>query len=461
LAISLAFKPHIPRLCVIFRSYQQCLDFLYSRDQFSIKLGLERPALLFHLAKIQIHSRRFIHVAGTNGKGSVCRYTAHILKETGFKNIGLFTSPHLVSFRERITVNNKPIGKTWIVKWMNSVYSHYNPLNPTYFEYVTAMAMAYFQDKACDISVIETGLGGRLDATNCLTPAVSVLTPVDLDHMDLLGKTLSAIWREKLGIIKKEVPVIINEGRKRLLKMIHNHCAEFNCTLWNIRKCFPGPGRVFSPNYGDAFETGRFQGKYGSYEYRMRAPSQVFQRQNLAQAFAAVECFFGKTIPLSKQPVELPEITARQQVLISPGKTPLVLDGAHNVKSAKALKRFVHRQFSTRKITVVFSIMSDKEVLKVARIADSIGDIRLYVHLAEYPRALSFPQFRQKLKATGGKWKEFTLTAKSLNTLFTQHHPEKQLLVFFGSFYLIGRVIPLLAAEYGDLKYFKQFSDEF
>ena len=152
-----------------------------------------------------------IHIAGTNGKGSVAHTIAAVLQAMGYKT-GLYTSPHLMDFRERMRVNGKPIDEDYVVNFVSSYRQVFEPLHPSFFELTTAMAFKYFADSSVDVAVIETGLGGRLDCTNIITPLVSIITNISLEHTHLLGSTLTAIAGEKAGIIKPGVPVIIGEA---------------------------------------------------------------------------------------------------------------------------------------------------------------------------------------------------------------------------------------------------------
>src|SRR3989344_3481710 len=181
------------------------LEYLYSLERFGIKLGLDVITEL--LKKIDNPRFQSIHIAGTNGKGSVAAYCDSILRQTG-KKIGLYTSPHLVRFNERIRVNNTEISDSDLASLTAFIRSKLGNLEPTFFEFTTALAFLYFARKNVDIAVIETGMGGRLDATNVITPLVSVITTIGKDHMDYLGDTLEKIAVEKAGIIKTMVPVV-------------------------------------------------------------------------------------------------------------------------------------------------------------------------------------------------------------------------------------------------------------
>src|SRR5271163_3346271 len=192
-------------------TYSQAIEFLYSLRLFGMKLGLENTFRLAAAIGNPHHNLRFIHVAGTNGKGSTCAMMESIYRAAGLR-VGLFTSPHLVSFAERIQVGRELISHEDVARLTEEIRGVIDALNaespPTFFEVVTVMALKYFAEQKCDLVVWETGLGGRLDATNIVTPLASVITNVQLDHQQWLGQTIPEIAVEKAGIIKPGVPVI-------------------------------------------------------------------------------------------------------------------------------------------------------------------------------------------------------------------------------------------------------------
>jgi dihydrofolate synthase/folylpolyglutamate synthase len=199
------YKDAINWLFLQFPSYQQLGSKAYKPD-------LGNISELLSALGYPHQSLKFIHVAGTNGKGSVCSMLASILKESEYKT-GLFTSPHISDFRERIRVNGEMIPEAEVIRFCNTIRDNQelSALQPSFFEITFAMAIQYFQIEKCDICVIETGLGGRLDATNIITPELSIITNISFDHTDLLGNTIAAIAKEKAGIIKANIPVIIGE----------------------------------------------------------------------------------------------------------------------------------------------------------------------------------------------------------------------------------------------------------
>ena len=198
-------------------NYQETIEYLFNSTPVFEKVGASAyKEGLFNTEELDRHfdhpHRKFktIHVAGTNGKGSCSHTLAAILQSAGYK-VGLYTSPHLVDFRERIRINGKCIDEQYVVDFVEQERDFFEPLHPSFFELTTALAFKYFAEKEVDIAVIEVGLGGRLDCTNIITPLLSVITNISFDHTQFLGNTLAKIAAEKAGIIKPNVPVVIGE----------------------------------------------------------------------------------------------------------------------------------------------------------------------------------------------------------------------------------------------------------
>jgi dihydrofolate synthase/folylpolyglutamate synthase len=215
-------------------TYSEAVQFLYSLRLFGAKFGLENTFKLAALAGNPQNQLRFIHVAGTNGKGSTCAMLESIYRAAGLRP-GLFTSPHLVSFRERIQVNRRLIPEPEVVRLVEELQPLLKQFSsdhhPTFFEVVTVMALKFFTGQKCDLVIWETGLGGRLDATNVVTPLASVITNIAFDHQQWLGDTLGKIAAEKAGIIKPAVPVITAADEPEVLAVIEKTAREENAPL--------------------------------------------------------------------------------------------------------------------------------------------------------------------------------------------------------------------------------------
>jgi len=207
------------------KNINEYFQYLYSLERSGMKYDLSNITTLCKALGNPQDKFRSIHIAGTNGKGATASFTASVLMEHGFKT-GLFTSPHILQFNERIRVNSKCISNTYVKKFLEENIKLIKRIKPSFFEVNTAMAFKYFADKKVDAAVIECGLGGRLDSTNILNPVVSAITQIDMDHMQFLGNTLQEIALEKLGIVKRGVKVIVNDNNRKLVSLFHKSITE-------------------------------------------------------------------------------------------------------------------------------------------------------------------------------------------------------------------------------------------
>jgi len=214
---------------------QEALNKIYAMHQFDIKLGLGRVKKLLELIGNPHKELKYIHIAGSNGKGSTASFIASILMEAGYK-VGLYTSPHFVRFNERIRINGIEIDDNYIAGFINSIEQIIEQEKPTFFEITTALAFKYFCDNKPDFVVLETGLGGRLDATNVIDPLASVITSISLEHTNILGETLEKIAFEKAGIIKPGKPVFTGSLPLEALEVIRKRTAKMNSHLFTFNK---------------------------------------------------------------------------------------------------------------------------------------------------------------------------------------------------------------------------------
>ena len=302
----------------------EAIQFLYGLRLFGAKFGLENTFKLAALAGNPQDRLRFIHVAGTNGKGSTCAMLESIYRTAGLR-VGLFTSPHLVSFRERIQVNRQLISESEVVRLVEGLQPLLKQFptdhHPTFFEVITVMALKFFAEQKCDLVIWETGLGGRLDATNIVTPLASVITNIALDHQQWLGDTLEKIAAEKAGVIKTGAPVVTAADEPEALAVIEKIAREKNAPLIKVISAnklaalFRGAATL--PLLGD------------------------HQKLNATLALATVEALQNK-IPVSAAAVrtglETVNWPGRLQLVTLADGQRILLDGAHNVAGAKALR---------------------------------------------------------------------------------------------------------------------------
>ena len=335
-------------------TYENCLKTLYGFQRFGIKLGLSTiKRILAGLGDPQ-DTFACIHVAGTNGKGSVASTLASILYRSGYKT-GLYTSPHLVRFNERIQVNSRPISNEKVVTSYRAIKdAHFGKRNPTFFEFTTAMALFEFAAQKVDWAVIETGMGGRLDATNIVNPALSIITNISLEHREYLGNTLTQIAAEKAGIIKKRTPLVTGIRQKKAFAEVKRIAAGKKAPLFRL---------------GTDFKVRRNQGQTFSY-YGIRnvwhnlqtALPGSYQVDNAALVLAACELIGKNNAALTLNNVQeglSKNLWPGRLEIVS--KNPfIILDGAHNLAAARNLAKFMSTNLAGRVITLVVGILDDK-----------------------------------------------------------------------------------------------------
>lgn len=336
------------------KSYGNCLKAMYGLRRFGIKLGLSTIKKILKGLENPQQGYACIHIAGTNGKGSVASSLATILYRSGYRT-GLYTSPHLVRFNERIQVNNRPISNKNVVAAYNAVRQvHHGRREPTFFEFATAMALYEFGRQQVDWAVIETGMGGRLDATNVIQPQLSIITNISLEHRDYLGDTLARIAAEKAGIIKRRKPVITAIRQQAARRVVEEIAAAKNAPLYRLGRDF----KVRRKHAG----TFSYYGLKNTWHDLQTALRGSHQADNAALVLAACELLRERNAKL--------ELTAIKKGLSTnnwPGrletvsKNPLViLDGAHNQAAASNLARFIASNLAGPRLTLVIGVLDDK-----------------------------------------------------------------------------------------------------
>lgn len=327
---------------------------MYGLRRFGIKLGLGTIRnILAGLGNPQKNFRS-IHVAGTNGKGSVASMLAAIIKAAGYR-VGLYTSPHLIRFNERIRVNNRPIFNKDVVCAYEAVKgAHHGKREPTFFEFATAMAFYEFGRQQVDWAVIETGMGGRLDATNTIRPELSIITNISLEHREYLGNTLSEIANEKAGIIRRHKPVITGVKQPSALAVVKETARRRSAPLFIFGKEF----RVKRRRIG-GFD-------YNGIDHVLHDVHTVLpgdhQIGNTALALAAVEILNRIKADITSQHIRdgLSNTRWPGRLEVVCQKPLIILDGAHNLIAARNLGRYLARNLGDRKLTMVIGILDDK-----------------------------------------------------------------------------------------------------
>lgn len=327
-------------------TYQNAIEYLYGLRLFGAKFGLENTLRLAALAGHPHERLRFIHVAGTNGKGSTCAMLESIYRASGLR-VGLFTSPHLVHFSERIQVNRSRIPEADVTRLVNEcrglLQEFPREAHPTFFEVVLVMALRYFVEQKCDLVILETGLGGRLDATNIVTPLASVVTNVQLDHQRWLGHSIGAITAEKAGIIKPGVPVITGADEPEALAVLQETARRMNSPLTRVTAedtQLPPLPQITLPLLG--------------WHQKLNAAVAVATVRALQRALPVS----GETLNRGLRGVSWP---GRLQLVVRASGQKLLLDGAHNPAGAATLSAALTAHFPQQKPALILGILEDKD----------------------------------------------------------------------------------------------------
>ncbi len=400
-------------------TYAESLDWLLSTQQFGIKLGLENTRRLLVAVGSPEARLECIHVAGTNGKGSVCAMMDAALRASG-RRVGLYTSPHLINLRERIRVDGDWIAEAEVAAGLSRLrdavarWEH----APTFFELVTVLALMHFAAEQVDVVVLETGMGGRLDATNVVVPRVSVITPIAMDHAEWLGATLDLVAGEKAGIIKSGVPVVAAGQAAEAERVIRARADEIGAELRMVDAEVPTDWAV---------------GLVGRH-----------QRRNAALALAGI----------AAGGFEVDEAARRAGIAAVswPGRFQrvgdVVLDAAHNVQGAEQLVRTWREEFGTEmRVPVIFGALDDKDFAAMLRVLEGVAEEFLFVSVGG-ERGAEVGQF---LRCVGVRGRVCESVASALDAVASPvgggAGPEvcaPQALVC-GSLFLVGEVLALLA----------------
>ena len=363
-------------------TYQQVLDYLSGSERLGIKFGLSNIRKLLRATGIWDEKFQIIHITGTNGKGSVAIFLSSIFKEAGFR-VGLYTSPHLVDFRERIQVDGRYISKRRVTELLSQLlFLTRTPrrelsLKPTYFEIMTTLALQYFSQVNVEIAILEVGMGGRLDATNVFKNSlVSIITNVNYEHTEYLGKKISDISREKAGIIKRNGIVITGVKQRRALEVIEGVCQKKKARLFLLGKDFkaqPVDQRRKAGDFCD-FQRFNYQGFFDSFRDLKIKLLGRHQIENAALALGAIEGLKLRGIQVAekhlRKGLEKATWPGRLEVLncVNPKGEDrrIVLDGAHNPAATRCLRNaLLEGVIPYRRIILVLGILKDKDVKRM------------------------------------------------------------------------------------------------
>ncbi|NTW59646.1 MAG: bifunctional folylpolyglutamate synthase/dihydrofolate synthase [Nitrospirae bacterium] len=422
-------------------SYQETIDYLFGLQKHGIKFGLSNSIQLMGLMGDPQRRFQSVHIAGTNGKGSTAAFLACMLRAAGYR-VGLYTSPHLVSFTERIRINGVPVTEERVVGLAERVRARYEnvrsaeggPLTPTFFEVTTAMAFTCFAEERVDIAVVEAGMGGRLDSTNVIAPLVSVITNIDLEHTEYLGTTVGLIASEKAGIIKPGVPVVTGAVQPEVLAVIEQQARLAGSPVFRMPQDF-GAEQVATDREQEFDYRGIFA-RLPRLRIVMLGRHQV---GNACMALAAAECIgkAGMKIPETALRAGLADAVWEGRLERVAQRPDIYLDGAHNPASAQVLAdalRDLKRSY--RRMVLVVGILKDKDYRGILDRLVPLAD-RVVVTRPHYSRALDTASLAAEISTLHGDVASTECVAEAID-LARRETARDDLIIITGSLYTVG-----------------------
>lgn len=423
-------------------NYKEALDYIHGTKKFGSKLGLDNIRALLNFMDNPHRDLKFIHVAGTNGKGSTSSFLANILMEAGYK-VGLFTSPYLEVFNERMRINNRNISDeslghiTFNVKEKVDLMLSKGMTHPTEFEIVTAIAMEYFKKENVDFVVLEVGLGGRFDSTNVIEDSLaSVITTISMDHIDILGDTIEKIAYEKAGIIKDKGLVISypqeKEAQEAIKAVAENNTSELIIVPTDNLQVLE------TTEFGSRFNFEYMNTKLLDLEIRLIG---VHQTYNAATALTTILALKEKgCISISEEAIRsgLAKTKWSGRLEVLKRNPTFLIDGAHNIQGIHALKKTLKDVFKYQKLILGVAILADKDVDHMIEELAPIAD-KIVVTEANIFRAMKAEELAEKIKKYNNNITIESNIEKAIDKAF-QMANEDDLIVFSGSLYLIGDV---------------------
>jgi dihydrofolate synthase/folylpolyglutamate synthase len=424
------------------RAYRETIDYLYALQKHGIKLALSNSHALMALMGDPHRKFRSVHVAGTNGKGSTSAFIASMLQAAGYR-VGLYTSPHLVSFTERIRINAVLITEAKVVELAGRVRDAARKaefadgmvaFSPTFFEVTTAMAFTYFAEEGVDIAVIEVGMGGRLDSTNVITPLVSVITNIELEHTEFLGTTLREIAGEKAGVIKQGVPVVTGAMQQEVITVIEWEAAAREAEVYRLSKDFmPVP---IASQRAQIFD---YRGINASYEKVRINMLGRYQVDNASLALATIECLRNAGIIVDEAAVRrgLEQTRWEGRLELMARKPDIYLDGAHNPASAQMLAATVREMKSAyRRTILVIGILQDKDCGGIIAALVPLAD-HVVVTKPQYSRAMEVQALASAIRRLHGSVDTAETVGEAI-AMARDNISLDDLVLITGSLYMVG-----------------------
>lgn len=418
-------------------NYEEAIEYIHGTLKFGSKLGLHNIGTLLKLMGDPQKKLKFVHVAGTNGKGSTTAFISSILMESGYRT-GIYTSPFIQRFTERIRIGNDEISQEELADITAFIKANIDKMldmgenHPTEFELVTAIAFEYYYRKGCDIVVLEVGLGGRFDSTNIIdTPELAVITTISYDHTDRLGKTLSEIAFEKAGIIKPGGDVVIYGQSREVEQVFEEACAERGANLYKadfsdlVLHEFSIDGQILSFDGYKKLKIGLL-GRHQTHNAAVAVKAAGLLKR---KGYKISEDILRSGLLNTKWPGRL-EVLSRNPVVI--------IDGAHNPEGATVLRKALDEYFPGRPVTFIMGVLSDKDYMTMMK-AVLPGCKRLFAVTTDSPKALPAAELAKSAKIYCKNVQISDTIESAVSTCLNIALPD-EIICAFGSLYYIGAV---------------------
>jgi dihydrofolate synthase/folylpolyglutamate synthase len=404
-------------------TYEQTLDYLFSQlpmfqrvGQAAYKADLNNTIELCAILNHPENSFKSVHIAGTNGKGSTSHMLASILQEAGYK-VGLYTSPHLKDFRERIRINGEMIPQQEVIDFVTQYQSSFENIGLSFFEWTVGLAFDYFRKEKVDVAILETGMGGRLDSTNVVTPLLSIITNIGFDHQQFLGDTLEKIAGEKAGIIKPNIPVVIGETKPETREVFTKTAQQKNAPIYFA-------DQLITPPLPECELKG---------SYQQKNIKTVLQSIKLLQAqFTISEENITNGL---KKAIQNTHLQGRWQTISTQPK--IIIDVAHNESGIRELLHQL-KQENYKQLNIVFGAVNDKDITKILNILPK--EAHYFFCQAQIPRALDKNKLFELATAAGltgtinNSVEEALIKAKEKSS-------DNDLILVFGSIFVVAEIL--------------------
>jgi len=411
------------------------IQYLFDRGMFGMKMGLNNILKLLAFTKTDHRKLVTVHIAGTNGKGSVSNIISQVMTANGYKT-GLFTSPHLQRFNERIKIDNVEISDEELSGYINFFKEGIEKFNCTFFEANTAIALKYFIDKEVDIAVIETGLGGRLDATNIITPVVSVITGIDFDHQKQLGDSIVQIAREKAGIFKKGVPVVANFRRDPVLSVFRSYAKKNRSELHVVKK----KDFKFRNSDGEKKLEYFLSGKKQTAVINLKGR---YQKDNLRTALTALKIISKKfSLDPEKTTGMLSGIKVKGRMELISEEPLFVIDAAHNIEGLTFLKHELENS-GYRTIHLILGMVHDKDYEKALKFISEIH-AKKYFTQAENKRMLDIETMKNYRYLKKDRTAGYFIKPCEAYAEAEKNYKKGDIIVAAGSHFILGDLLDQL-----------------